>query len=235
MSATHRVILSYLSTQLQSKDRLSIVDYGSGSGNLLDLLDPSQIKTYLGWDINTSSIQAAQQKYGRKNIQFKLIKDAGQFSLGKPASADAVVCVGVLQYMTERQIKKLLAESNRVLKKNGVVIISCAVDHLVYRLLDLYQLFMPHQLTQRQAILKQLITHQFKVEISREKGLMIAPIFSNLLCLIFDALDKVIFQTKGVLGPIGRLTRRLMEPLIWFEYQLQLDFGYTLFILARKM
>jgi hypothetical protein len=74
----------------------------------------------------------------------------------------------------------------------------------------------------------------FDAEYVREKGLMLAPLTANVVALFFDGLDKVLFRTRGSLGPAGRFIRKLTNPMLHLEYHLPVDFGYTLFLRAKK-
>ena len=75
----------------------------------------------------------------------------------------------------------------------------------------------------------------FNVEYQKESGLILGPLVSHNFTLIPDALDKILFSTKGTLGILGRTFRKISTPLMALEYLVPLDYGYTLYIKARKI
>jgi SAM-dependent methyltransferase len=230
---THKLITTLLRTNTQSK-KLSIFEFGCGSGELLNVLNGSNLKYYQGTDLNADSISRAKEVHPSKKYQFFTNKPTQIAPHAGTKQFDAVINIGVLQYLSDKQINLLLKESKRILKSGGVVCISCATDHMIYRVLNLYQFFLPHRYINKKNLERKLVESGFSIMHSEEKGLLFTPVFSHMVILFFDAADKLIFNTKGQLGPIGTFMRKLTQPLTQLEYAIPINFGYTLFIVARK-
>jgi ubiquinone/menaquinone biosynthesis C-methylase UbiE len=231
MSATHNYIKKVINNKFGSED-ISIVDYGCGSGDLLNFININQIKSYVGYEVSNACINSAKNTFKNNKLKFKKIKKNHIPSIGQDNSIDLIVLVGVLQYMTDIEISNFLIEAKRVLVKNGIIIASCATDRWVYKIFNIYRLFIPNFYINRTKLVLKLENAGFKIELEKEKGLIIAPLFSNIFSLFFDALDRLFFNSKGTLGPIGKKSRKLIKPFISKEFSLPIDFGYTLFISA---
>lgn len=228
---TYKRIVSLLSLGRTKNKTFNIIDYGCGSGLLLKYLPREKIFKYSGYDINENSIKEAKRNYRSKSVHFYLINKNWE-KIEQMKSVDAIVLVGVLQYLSETEINYLLTQFNKILKKDGILIISCAADHWPYRLFNLYRLFVPNRFIDKKLLLNQIKSKGFKISLCEEKGLLLAPIFSNILVLLFDLLDKFIFKTKGKLGPIGLVSRQTMNSLFAVEYLLPVNYGYTLIVKA---
>lgn len=233
MHPTYQRIISLLNLDKVKDKKFKIVDYGCGSGLLLKYLPKEMIFDYSGFDINENSIKEAKKTYFSRNIHFYLInKDKNRFEQAR--SVDAIVLVGVLQYLSISEIDWLLTQSKKILKKNGFLIISCAVGHWPYRLFNLYRLFLPNKFINKKLFINKIKNKGFKISFCEEKGILLAPLFSNILVLVFDSLDKLIFKTQSKLGPIGSVSRKIINPLLTLEYLLPINYGYTLFMTLNK-
>ena len=234
IAQAHKQVWQALRKKFKNK-KISIVDYGCGDGALLELIPQDSLSKYIGLDVNRNSLENARKKHSQtQKISFKKINTKNLPKFGQPKSIDAVVLIGSLQYMKPNEQEHLIAESQKALKKNGLLIITCAVDHLIYRLLNIYQLFLPNYYIQRSEIEKLIKKSDFKILELKEKGLIFSPLFSNIFIFFFDAFDKILFRTKGSLGPIGNTMRKLMAPVIALEWKLTFNYGYTLIIVAQK-
>src|SRR5690606_18668508 len=134
----------------------------------------------------------------------------------------------------DSEIDHVVSEAHRVLRKGGVLVASCVTDHWIYRITNMYQLFFPNRYINRNSLVKQLQAQDLSIEHNEEKGLLIGPLFSHGLVIFFDAIDKLLFRNQGKLGPIGITMRQLFKPLMMLEYQVPIDFGYTLFLVGKK-
>ena len=233
MSATHNYIKKIITDNFGSK-KINIVDYGCGSGELLNHLEKKSIKNYCGFEVGDDCLDKAQASFQSKKIDFKKINKKKLPRLGYKKSVDLIVSVGVLQYMSDKEINYLLKEAKRVLTKNGIIVLSCAVDHRIYKAFNLYQFLIPNHYINRKKILNKIKNAGFSIDLEVEKGLLIAPLFSNIFSLFFDGLDRVIFKTKGTIGPIGIIARKVIKPFIMLEYKLPIDFGYTFYIGVKQ-
>lgn len=217
------------------QSNLSVIDYGCGTGLLIDLLGKQKIKKYHGFDVSDATLIVARKKYSKeKYFNFSKILKGQVPNFGTKNTVDIIVLIGVLQYMSKDEVRQLFAQAKRVLKNDGQIILSCAVDHRVYKLMNLYQFFIPHSYVNRNELQRVAAQNGFKSSFISEKGVLLAPFISHCLTIFFDGLDKVIFSTKGELGPIGKMLRTIAIPLIKMEYLLPMDYGYTLFAVFKK-
>lgn len=231
MSATHEYINSLILNHFKNK-KISIVDYGCGNGDLLNFIDHKKISKYTGYDVSYDCLKVAKTFFQNDIFQFKKINKKKLPVLDD--NLDLIVLIGVLQYMSEDETKYLFEQAKEKLSKNGVLIASCAVDHWIYRLLNIYQLFLPNRFINRNWILNQIKVTGLKPVHIREKGLLVAPLFSNIISFFFDAFDRVLLGTRGKIGPTGTLARKMISPLIKLEFLLPIDYGYTLYLQAKK-
>lgn len=232
MSATHFFIKNIIENHF-GLQKISVIDYGCGSGELLNYLEKRKIEKYCGFDVGGDCLRVAKEVFLNKKYLFKRINKRRPPWLGKNNSIDLIVLIGVLQYMTSEEVDHLLKESKRVLTKNGIIIISCAIDHYLYKIFNLYRFFIPNHYIDRKKLISKLKEFDFIIDIEKEKGLIVAPLFSNIFSLFFDAFDRVIFKTRGTIGPVGLIARKLADLLIKQEYKLPIDYGYTLFIKGK--
>lgn len=223
-------VLDLLLSSFPKKSKLSILDYGCGDGLFLEYLPKKSIKYYQGCDINEKSINTAIKKFKKNNIKFlKIDKNINEnFSGGH--KFDAIILIGVLPYMSKKEIINFFSEAKKKLKKEGVIIITCASSHFIYKVLNIYRLFLKHSYVDSKKLKKLIKKSSFTINFYQEKGLLLTPLFSNVFIVFLDALDKFIFKTKGSLGPIGKLARSIMNPITYLEYLVPINFGYTFFL-----
>lgn len=231
---TYPKMIKLMLSSFPKKFKLRILDFGCGSGYLLDIFPKERIESYSGFDINKSAIEAAKKKTFSKNISFNLINEKGNLNFGKLDSYDAVIAIGVLQYMSEPEITLFLRESRRVLNKGGILLLSTVVDHLVYQIFNIYGIFLPNKFVNRKKLIKEIKKSGLKIEYQKEQGVLIGPLISHNLTIFPDSLDKIFFATKGTLGFFGSTFRRVLTLFMGLEYLIPLDYGYTLYLKARK-
>lgn len=234
MHPTYQYILNLLEDNFPNKRKISLIDYGCGNGLLLEFLPNEKISSYKGFDINLDSINYAKRHYESKKILFNLLRKEQKNSLGSPKSVDVIVLIGVLQYMTQKEISDFLINAKKTLKKNGIILISCTTDHFFYRVFNLYRLFLPNYFININKLSQLIRISGLRIKSQKEKGILLSPLFSNVFSVIFDTLDKIFFQTRGSLGFFGRISRDIVNPLLRLEYLLPLDHGYTLFLVLEK-
>ncbi len=227
-SFTHKKVADLVSESFKN-NRIDIVDFGCGEGKLIEYLADLNVNSYLGLDINGRSINKGNSKHKSTKHIFRKI-NSQSLNLGKTRSVDAVIAIGVLQYMSDKEIMHLLKQCKRVLRRGGLFVASCAVDHWAYILINVYKLLIPNRFINRKKLLNQLKKNNLKVVYEKEFGLLLAPLFSNVLVLFFDALDKIFFSTKGEIGKIGSFARSMVAPIIILENKIPIDFGYTLIV-----
>lgn len=230
-SPTHTLLASYL--KVNTRKKMVIVDYGCGEGELLEYLDRAKIELYLGFEVNSACIPISKKKWGKnKKIHFSEINRKKLPSLGEKGEVDAIFLIGVVQYLPKKDLAHVLSEAKRVLKPKGQLLISCTGDHILYSWFNIYRLFLPHFSVNRNSLLTQIRKAGLRIDTQFERGIVIAPLFSNVIVFFFDALDKIFYKTKGELGPIGRKVRQFFSSLIQTEFSIRIDYGYTLFVVA---
>jgi SAM-dependent methyltransferase len=232
---THAFVLELIKRHVTNynQSQLKIIDFGCGDGEFLNILDKKKLKKYYGYDINKESLEKLKARHNSNKVDTYLITD-NDLDLGLKGSVDVIVAIGVFQYMTSLEIKSFLTEARRVLKKGGVVVFSCAHDGWFYRMFNLYSLFLPHSYFTKKEIISLFESHNFVVEFVTNKGLILNPLFSHNIVLFFDMVDILIFQNKGELGPVGKFARKLVSPILDFEFRFKTNLGYTIFGVARR-
>jgi ubiquinone/menaquinone biosynthesis C-methylase UbiE len=103
-------------TSLSSK---TILDFGCGTGRHWNNILEQQPKELIGYDIAQEMLNKLQQKYpDAKTFSLKnnILKDI------KDSSCDVIICNLVIGYI--KKLEKVFLEWNRVLKKDGEIIIT---------------------------------------------------------------------------------------------------------------
>ncbi len=231
-SGTHQLIAQLVRKYVPNQ--LNMLDYGCGSGLLIPALH-NPVKKYVGFDVSSSSLRALKHEHPSGSFTTQYINRDRPLDLGTAGSHNIVVSVGVLQYMSDNQIKDFFAQSHKVLKPGGILLFSCAHSVWYFRLINLYSLLLPHRYFRIQEITGMLNEAGFRVEESFTRGAMVNPLFSYAIACFFDAVDKAIFRSSGVIGPVGTWIRARCKPILDAELQKETGRGYTLFVVARKM
>jgi len=105
------------------KGKPEILDFGCGNGRLIDYLyqEKNQEFDYLGVDNSAKMIQLAQKRY--PTHQFLTINSGSELEkLGK--KFDLVFSIAVFHHFNKEMAKQTLADFMKVLKKEGLVIVS---------------------------------------------------------------------------------------------------------------
>jgi len=100
-----------------NKKNVKVLDIGCGPAEILEYLP--KIK-YFGYDINNDYISYAKKRFGDKG-QFYCKKFTVN-ELKKIPKFDYVLLFGLLHHLEEIEIKKLLINIRKALKKNGKLI-----------------------------------------------------------------------------------------------------------------
>lgn len=233
MSVTHQHILEEIRRAFPKDAKLSVLDYGCGNGELARIIPPECVQNYQGWEVSDNCLAQAKKIFFQKKYSFHKIntQQLPHFTTNK---FDVISLIGVVQYMEEHEINTVFKQMQSALKNDGILLISTTTDHLIYKLLNIYQYFLPHRYITRSQLIKTLQKHGFAVKSQYERGILFAPVFSDIISFFFDAADRFLLNTRGELGFFGKNIRLLFYPLLALEQSLPIDFGLTLFISAKK-
>jgi SAM-dependent methyltransferase/GT2 family glycosyltransferase len=97
-----------------------VIDVGSGEGYGSNML-ATVAESVIGIDLAPDAIQWAASKYGRANLKF-VCGSAIEIPIGQNSSFDVAVCFELLEHIEEQD--ELLVEIKRLLKPNGILILS---------------------------------------------------------------------------------------------------------------
>ncbi|NEO86254.1 MAG: class I SAM-dependent methyltransferase [Spirulina sp. SIO3F2] len=127
------IVYRHLRQVLESQPNPKLLDLGCGPGMLFDYLHRQDHHNWEFWgtDIAEGMIRECTQKFGHL--------DNAHFAVGQvqnpefpDQSFDAVICLGVLEYLEPEAAEVAIAQMNRVLKPNGVLILSLTSNHSLY-------------------------------------------------------------------------------------------------------
>jgi ubiquinone/menaquinone biosynthesis C-methylase UbiE len=112
--------LDFFKKYINDKDKL--LDFGCGNGRLLEFVYNEDLRVdYTGVDVSAQLIEIAQSKY--KNEKFLIIGNEGEVPFGE-GYFDTIFSIAVFHHFNPGMAKGALGEMRRVLKKDGVVIIT---------------------------------------------------------------------------------------------------------------
>ncbi|HEX3000991.1 MAG TPA: flippase-like domain-containing protein [Methanoregula sp.] len=110
-----------------------ILDIGCGSGVQLRALDLSSPGLLIGMDLNHNALLYARGKNNR-NTEF-LIADAERLPF-REKTVDRIICAEIIEHLHEPE--KMIAESKRVLKDPGKIVISTPNEHSVWGVYEFF-------------------------------------------------------------------------------------------------
>ena len=127
-------IFWYIEKKIDFSKRKSVIDIGTGIGNLLPFLS-KEFKEVVAVDISSKMIEAAKTKtQGIDNISF-YVRDATDLTEFYDRF-DVAVAVNSILLPNTASIEKMLSEASNVLKEGGIFIgIFPSMDALLYRAL----------------------------------------------------------------------------------------------------
>ena len=216
-------------------EEISILDYGCGNGIILDLIDSSRIKKYLGYDTSADAVAVGCARYkDNKKVSLVAIKPKSRPNFGLANSHDLVILIGVFQYLEKGEIDHVIREAKRTLKKGGCLMFSTVLDDSLYKFINLYRFVFPNRYINRKKMESSLKKAGFKLRINQARGLIFGPLVSHGLVIPFDAIDHYIFGVRGKIGLLGKLVRLIAFPFMYLELLLPIDRGYTWYVVAEK-
>lgn len=97
-----------------------VLDFGCGNGRLVDFLEETNLD-YIGVDASQKLLEIARKKYPNKSFvqienESKLPFEDGEF--------DMIFAIAVFHHFTPKMADNALAEMNRILKDDGVLILT---------------------------------------------------------------------------------------------------------------
>jgi 2-polyprenyl-3-methyl-5-hydroxy-6-metoxy-1,4-benzoquinol methylase/glycosyltransferase involved in cell wall biosynthesis len=102
--------------------RKTILDLGCGTGYGTALLARKGAASVLGLDIDQSTIEWAERAHRENNLSFCVRSDLGAGFASE--SFDLITCFEMIEHVTEPVQRATIASVARLLKKNGVLLIS---------------------------------------------------------------------------------------------------------------
>lgn len=118
VGAQERRLLELLGLQ----DAHYVIDIGAGSGRLATALKDLPNLRYLGTDVVPELLEFARKKCGREDWRFKHVEEIEIPE--QDEVADFVVFFSVFTHLHEKESYRYLQEAKRVLRKNGVIVVS---------------------------------------------------------------------------------------------------------------
>ncbi len=115
LEKTQRQTIEKIPGEISGK---TILDLGTGTGNLLIFLAPQKPQKLVGLDISPEMIKQAKEK--TKDIPSVELAVADAEKIPYPENTfDYVICNNVLHHIAQDKAKKVFSEVKRVLKKDG--------------------------------------------------------------------------------------------------------------------
>ena len=115
-SAWHHIKFNFLKDKIKNKNKH--LDIGCGSGTFVNLL---KNEYSVGIDISKKQIEFANKIYGSKKKRFVHYKNKIPFKLN---SFDSISLIELIEHLSNKEIKVLMNEVYKALKKNGKVFIT---------------------------------------------------------------------------------------------------------------
>jgi ubiquinone/menaquinone biosynthesis C-methylase UbiE len=116
------IIVNNIKNILNSSEQFNILEIGCSNGNRLKILNnmfPNN--SYYGLDPSTDAIEYAKENY--ENINFNVLT-CDDMSLFEDKKFDIIMIPFVLMYIDRELLLKSVAEIDRILSNNGILIIT---------------------------------------------------------------------------------------------------------------
>jgi ubiquinone/menaquinone biosynthesis C-methylase UbiE len=100
-----------------------IFDAGCGTGVNI-LLIHSKVKRIFGMDYSKGAIERCHGRLQSNNIQNAEVTEGSITQIPLPnSSIDKAICMSVLQYMNDEELRRAFSEFTRILKNNGTLVL----------------------------------------------------------------------------------------------------------------
>lgn len=110
--------LHFIKKYLKKKGK--VLDFGCGNGRLVDFLEETELN-YTGVDTSQKLLEIAQKKYPNKS--FVQIKNEGKLPF-ENNEFDMIFAIAVFHHFTPKMVDNALAEMNRILKDDGILVLT---------------------------------------------------------------------------------------------------------------
>jgi O-antigen/teichoic acid export membrane protein len=197
-----------------------ILDIGCSEGFFLGEIETSGFR--VGIDRDFERLRIGRRERPAVNFVYA---DASSLPF-RQNSFQIVVLIGVLPYIEKPDI--VFSEARRVLMKFGHVEISSANANWINLYLNIYNWkyrFRFYSLAELENILKEA---GFSVNSLYTRGRILAPLLGNLF-IIMNLIDRVRGDNTSVIGPYARWARKIINPIIQWEYDHHQGDGYQIF------
>ena len=129
-SAWHGLKFNFVKKQIKQKGVL--LDVGCGPGTFIGMFKSKICK---GLDISKKQINYAKKTYQTRNKKFYLIKN-NKFPF-KSNYFDSISIIELIEHLDRKSINRIINESLRVLKKNGLIIITTPNYNSLWPMLEI--------------------------------------------------------------------------------------------------
>ena len=131
-SAWHHFKFQLFKEKIKPTDKH--LDIGCSSGSFIGLLDDNIHS--IGVDPDPTSIECAQKKYASKNKQFFGL-DKIKYLVNSQTRFDIITCIEIIEHLSYQEYYKLIQNAYKLLKKDGIFLVSTPNYHSMYPILEL--------------------------------------------------------------------------------------------------
>ncbi len=117
---------------IEPRDCDVLLDAGCGTGvNILRL--HSRVRKIMGIDFSSGSLERCQRKLQEERVNNAHVSVASIAAIPlSDKSVDKILCLSVLQYLDDEEVRRALREFTRVSKSGGVLILHVKNSHSLY-------------------------------------------------------------------------------------------------------
>ena len=219
-----RDMCMYLLKKYDYSEEKIILEIGCSNGNLIDKIMNLTNYKYIGSDVIKNPIKKLAEIYRETPfIIFDLLKNPF-----KESFCNSLVMLNVLEHINNDD--KALFEANKLLKKNGLLILEVPSGQFLY---DEYDKKLLHfRRYNMKNLVKKIESAGFKIEKKTHLGFIIFPFFAAI-----KFLNKFIKKKNIVTSQANFSNNIFVKFLFKIEKRLRiynLPFGVRCFICARK-
>ena len=215
--------IDFLEKYDSSKEKV-VLEIGCSSGNLINKIKDLKNYTYIGSDVIKNSVEKLSKIYSDTPfLVFDLVKNPFNESL-----CSSLIMLNVLEHI--KNDDKALLEANKLLEKNGLLILEVPSGKFLF---DQYDKKLLHfRRYNMNDLIKKITNAGFKIEKKTHLGFIIFPLF-----IIIKLFNKLI-RTDNILTKQANFSNNIfVKTLFKIEKSignLSLPFGIRCFVCARK-